>query len=96
MMYLDYEHEGRPRKIGVHVVYQYDGAHPTDTTVALYPNADLNSTPVCGSALLHPSDTFCRPKGRKLAFERAVELFTQSTSHRAAIWKAFLQRVKVR
>jgi len=102
MLVLDYTVNGKPKTVGVHIEYDRFMDAPTDTRVFITDEINekdieqIRMRAACGVAYLHSNDQFNRKAGRRLAFERAVRVFTPDVKERAALWGAFLNRVRIR
>lgn len=106
MLVLNYEINGQQKKMGLDIFYDPDIKL---TQVFMFPDADVNKEPVVGDAYCHNNDQFNRRIGRKVAFRRAVDVYTGGNEHkllgisrhplstqlRRALWAAFKQQVKL-
>ncbi len=68
---------------------------PISVQCRLYDNHERIDLLAIGESHCNPLDNFDKKVGRKLAFQRAVEVFTEDPQERGKIWAAFMGKVKV-
>ncbi len=93
MLDLVYTYQQAEHKVGLELYYDPEIRL---TQAFLFPNATEEFQPIIGDAYCHDSDQFDKKTGRKIAFKRAVENYTEVKEHRAALWGAFMQKVRLR
>ncbi len=115
MLKLEYLEDGQLKTVGLE--FMYDGEevngvfYPVNTT-AMILDTETEEVLAVGGSTVHTSDRFDKKVGRKLAFQRAVDMFTGKIysaegkkvvvadkgnyAVRVQLWKSFMQQVKVK
>lgn len=68
---------------------------PTSVQCRLYDNRERVDLLIIAESHCNPLDAFDKRIGRKLAFGRAVQGLFDNHAERAAVWAAFMTKVKV-